>query len=139
MDVRQHEERVAIVTESGRGIERSIVLGLVRASVHVIATAGRERSEIEAVGREAEAHNAQASVLPLVADVTTASDCEKERFGRLDILVNNAGRGMLAIRLRPGQVGSGRFRLRPGGQHLRGPRDHAPPRIFALWSVKGCA
>jgi NAD(P)-dependent dehydrogenase (short-subunit alcohol dehydrogenase family) len=52
MDVRQHEERVAIVTESGRGIERSIVLGLVRASVHVIATAGRERSEIEAVGRK---------------------------------------------------------------------------------------
>jgi NAD(P)-dependent dehydrogenase (short-subunit alcohol dehydrogenase family) len=24
-------------------------------------------------------------------------------------------------------------------QHLREPRDHAPPRIFALWSVKGCA
>jgi NAD(P)-dependent dehydrogenase (short-subunit alcohol dehydrogenase family) len=100
MDVRQHEQRVAIVTGGGRGIGRSIVLGLVRAGVHVIATAGRERSEIEAVAREAEATNAQASVLPLVADVTKASDCEiivdaaVERFGRLDILVNNAGRGM---------------------------------------------
>jgi NAD(P)-dependent dehydrogenase (short-subunit alcohol dehydrogenase family) len=77
-----------------------MVLGLVRAGVHVIATAGRERSEIEAVAREAEESNAQASVVPLVADVTKASDCEiivdaaVKRFGRLDILLNNAGRGM---------------------------------------------
>ena len=78
MDVRQHEERVAIVTGGGRQIGRSIVLGVVRAGVHVIATAGRERSEIEAVGRDAEANNAEASVLPLVADVTTASDCENQ-------------------------------------------------------------
>jgi NAD(P)-dependent dehydrogenase (short-subunit alcohol dehydrogenase family) len=40
MDVRQHEERVAIVTGGGRGIGRSIVLGVVRAGVHVIATGG---------------------------------------------------------------------------------------------------
>jgi 3-oxoacyl-[acyl-carrier protein] reductase len=37
-------------------------------------------------------------VVPLVADVTKASECEivaaAKRFGRLDILVNNAGRGM---------------------------------------------
>jgi hypothetical protein len=41
---------------------------------------------------------AAATVVPLVADVTKASDCEivaaAKRFGRLDILVNNAGRGM---------------------------------------------
>jgi NAD(P)-dependent dehydrogenase (short-subunit alcohol dehydrogenase family) len=100
MDLRQHEERVAIVTGGGRGIGRSIVFGLVRAGVHVIATAGRERSEIEAVAREAVDSNAQASVIPLVADVTKVSDCEiivnaaVKRFGHLDILVNNAGRGM---------------------------------------------
>jgi 3-oxoacyl-[acyl-carrier protein] reductase len=105
----------------------------VRAGGHAIATAGRERSEIEAVGRDAEANNkAQASVLPLVADVTTASDCEinvdtaVERFGRLDILVNNAGRGLKYV--------SDSFTAEPSR-----PRDHAPPRIFALWSVKGCA
>jgi len=39
-------------------------------------------------------------VVPLVADVTKASDCEivldaaAKRFGRLDILVSNTGRGM---------------------------------------------
>lgn len=37
-------------------------------------------------------------MVPLVADVTKASECEivaaAKRFGRLDILVNNAGRGM---------------------------------------------
>jgi 3-oxoacyl-[acyl-carrier protein] reductase len=79
-----------------------MVLGLVRAGVHVIATAGREQSEVEAIAREAEAEqsNAPATVVPLVADVTKASDCEivldaaAKRFGRLDILVNNAGRGM---------------------------------------------
>jgi NAD(P)-dependent dehydrogenase (short-subunit alcohol dehydrogenase family) len=76
------------------------VLGLVQAGIHVIATAGRERAEIEAVAREAEESKSQASVVPLVADVTKATDCETivdsavKRFGRLDILVNNAGRGM---------------------------------------------
>ncbi len=69
-------ERVAIVTGGGRGLGRSMVLGLVRAGVPVIATAGRERSEIEAVAREAEESNAQASAVPLVADVTNTSDCE---------------------------------------------------------------
>jgi 3-oxoacyl-[acyl-carrier protein] reductase len=94
------EQRVAIVTGGGRGIGRSIVLGLARTGVHVIATAGRERREIEAVARETQDLNAQASVVPLVADVTKPSDCEivvdaaVKRFGRLDILVNNAGRGM---------------------------------------------
>jgi 3-oxoacyl-[acyl-carrier protein] reductase len=77
-----------------------MVLGLARAGVHVIATAGREPGEIEAVAREAEESNGQASVVPLVADVTKATDCEMivdaavKEFGRLDILVNNAGRGM---------------------------------------------
>jgi NAD(P)-dependent dehydrogenase (short-subunit alcohol dehydrogenase family) len=100
MDSRQDEERVAIVTGGGRGIGRSMVLGLVRTGVHVIATAGRERNEIEAVAREAQESNARVIVVPLVADVTKASDCETvvdaavKRFGRLDILVNNAGRGM---------------------------------------------
>jgi hypothetical protein len=66
----------------------------------VIATAARERNEIEAVARESAENKAPGTVVPVLADVTRASDCELvvdaavTRFGRLDILVNNAGRGM---------------------------------------------
>ncbi len=77
-----------------------MVLGLARAGVHVIATAARERNEIEAVARESAEGNAAGTVVPVLADVMRASDCQRvvyaavTRFGRLDILVNNAGRGM---------------------------------------------
>jgi NAD(P)-dependent dehydrogenase (short-subunit alcohol dehydrogenase family) len=73
---------------------------LARAGIHVIATAARERNEIEAVARESAENKAPGTVVPVLADVTRASDCELvvdaavTRFGRLDILVNNAGRGM---------------------------------------------
>jgi NAD(P)-dependent dehydrogenase (short-subunit alcohol dehydrogenase family) len=78
--------RVAIVTGDGRGLGRAMVLGLARAGAHVVATAARERSEIEAVAQE--------------ACVARGEDCERMveaavgRFGGIDILVNNAGRGM---------------------------------------------
>lgn len=77
-----------------------MVLGLARAGIHVIATTAREGKEIEAVAREAAENHAAGTVVPLVADVTRASECAMvvdtavKRFGRLDILVNNAGRGM---------------------------------------------
>jgi len=77
-----------------------MVLGLARAGIHVIATAAREREEIEAVARESAENKAPGTVVAVLADVTRASDCELvvdaavTRFGRLDILVNNAGRGM---------------------------------------------
>jgi NAD(P)-dependent dehydrogenase (short-subunit alcohol dehydrogenase family) len=88
-------ERVAIVTGGGRGLGRAMTLGLARAGAHVIATAARERGEVERVASEAPDR-----VLPFVADVTKEADCARivaaaiERFGRLDVLVNNAGRGM---------------------------------------------
>jgi 3-oxoacyl-[acyl-carrier protein] reductase len=77
-----------------------MVLGLARAGIHVIATAARERKEIEAVARQSEENKAAGTVVPVLADVTRPSDCEMvvdaavKHFGRLDILVNNAGRGM---------------------------------------------
>jgi hypothetical protein len=80
----------------GRGLGRAMVLGLAAQGARVIATAARERNEVEAVAREA----ALGGVLPMIADVTREEDCARvvavatERFGRLDILVNNAGRGM---------------------------------------------
>jgi NAD(P)-dependent dehydrogenase (short-subunit alcohol dehydrogenase family) len=90
------EGKVAIVTGGGRGLGRAMVLGLARAGARVIATAARERDEVERVAAEAP----RDTVAPVVADVTDAQNCNAlvgetlRRFGRLDILVNNAGRGM---------------------------------------------
>jgi NAD(P)-dependent dehydrogenase (short-subunit alcohol dehydrogenase family) len=94
------QSHVAIVTGGGRGLGRAMVLGLAHAGLHVVATAARERSEVEAVAEEVRQGCGESRVLPLVADVTHEDDCAEvvdaavRRFGRLDILVNNAGRGM---------------------------------------------
>lgn len=86
--------KVAIVTGAGRGLGHAMAMGLARAGMRVIATAARERGEIEAVARESE------NIVPLLADVSREADCARAvteamtRFGRLDVLVNNAGRGM---------------------------------------------
>src|SRR5260370_3965949 len=96
----QIPSHVAIVTGGGRGLGRAMVLGLAQAGIHVVATAARERTEVEAVAEEVRQSCGESRVLPLVADVTQEDDCAEvvnaaiKRFGRLDILVNNAGRGM---------------------------------------------
>jgi 3-oxoacyl-[acyl-carrier protein] reductase len=77
-----------------------MVLGLAQAGIRVVATAARERTEVEAVAEEVLRSCGESRVLPLVADVRQEEDCAEvvdaavKRFGRLDILVNNAGRGM---------------------------------------------
>ena len=92
--------RVAIVTGGGRGFGRAMTLGLAHAGAAVVATAARERSEVERVAAEAAETGAPGRVLSIVADVTKEEDCQRVvavalgRFGHLDILVNNAGRGM---------------------------------------------
>src|SRR4249920_2735331 len=88
--------RVAIVTGAGRGLGRAMALGMAHAGIRVVATAARERAEIEAVAAEA----GKGMLLPVLADVASEADARRvvaaaiETFGRLDILVNNAGRGM---------------------------------------------
>jgi NAD(P)-dependent dehydrogenase (short-subunit alcohol dehydrogenase family) len=100
LDVSQSSNRVAIVTGGGRGLGRAMVLGLANAGVNVIATAAREREEIESVAGDVNTGCGEDRVMPIMADVSRDNDCAAvvgaavERFGRLDILVNNAGRGM---------------------------------------------
>jgi NAD(P)-dependent dehydrogenase (short-subunit alcohol dehydrogenase family) len=92
--------RVAIVTGGGRGLGRAMALGLTKAGATVVATAARERDEIERLARDADDAGSPEAIYPMLADVTREDDCARtvaetlERFGRLDILVNNAGRGM---------------------------------------------
>jgi NAD(P)-dependent dehydrogenase (short-subunit alcohol dehydrogenase family) len=100
MEAKQPVNHVAVVTGGGRGLGRAMVLGLARAGFRVIATAARERAEIDAVVQEVERTFDEARAIAVLADVTREDDCARvvdtavDRFGRLDVLVNNAGRGM---------------------------------------------
>lgn len=92
--------KVAIVTGGGRGMGRSMALGLARAGASVVVTAARRQGEIEAVVEAAEAIEGAGPVRAVFADVSEPRDCARavqtavEAFGGLHILVNNAARGM---------------------------------------------
>jgi 3-oxoacyl-[acyl-carrier protein] reductase len=88
--------RAAIATGAGRGLGRAMTLGLARTSIRVVATAARERTEIETMATETvEAWFCRWSRTSLENGTRGASwRLTLERFGRLDILVNNAGFGM---------------------------------------------
>src|SRR5260370_13297647 len=66
----QIPSHVAIVTGGGRGLGRAMVLGLAQAGIHVVATAARERTEVEAVAEEVRQSCGESRVFPFVADVT---------------------------------------------------------------------
>jgi NAD(P)-dependent dehydrogenase (short-subunit alcohol dehydrogenase family) len=71
--------KVAIVTGGGRGLGRAMALGLARAGAKVIATAARERRELDRVAAEAPGD----AVVPMIADVTDAQGCVARRCGAL--------------------------------------------------------
>src|SRR6266851_3390354 len=92
--------KTAIVTGAGRGLGRSMALGLARAGANVMLTAARNRREIDLVAEEAAKSPTAGAVRPLLADVANEEDCARvvnesvREFGGVHILVNNAGRGM---------------------------------------------
>jgi 2-deoxy-D-gluconate 3-dehydrogenase len=85
---------VALVTGAGRGLGRTLALGLARAGADV-AVASRSPREVESVAAEIELTGRAASAHSLdvrdTGDITRAVNEVVARHGRIDILVNNAG------------------------------------------------
>lgn len=88
------ENKVALITGSGRGIGRATAQLFAKQGAQVFLSA-RTETELAATASEITASGGQAAFV--AADLAQESDCEKlvavakAKFGRIDILVNNAG------------------------------------------------
>jgi len=86
--------KVAIVTGGGKGIGKSIAIGLAQHGANVVLCS-RSQGELEQVARKIRKIGQKA--LPIVLDMTQISQFDglvketKKVFKRVDILVNNAG------------------------------------------------
>lgn len=87
--------KTSLVTGAGRGIGRSIALGLAEAGSNLVLCS-RSPDELEAVATEVRALGVKA--LAISCDVTDPASIEAavtatvEHFGAIDVLINNAGR-----------------------------------------------
>jgi len=90
--------KVAIVTGGGRGIGKSITMGLAECGVKVVV-ASRTQEELDAVVNEIKGKGGEASAV--VTDLTVNEQIDNlvkatiERYQNIDILVNNAARSFL--------------------------------------------
>jgi NAD(P)-dependent dehydrogenase (short-subunit alcohol dehydrogenase family) len=88
------ENKVAVITGSGRGIGRAMGKLFAKEGASVFLTA-RTGTELAATAKEIAADGGKAGYV--TADLTRETDCTRvltaarEKFGRVDILVNNAG------------------------------------------------
>jgi NAD(P)-dependent dehydrogenase (short-subunit alcohol dehydrogenase family) len=95
--------KTAIVTGAGRGLGRSMALGLARAGANVVITALRNRREMDQVAEEGAQIPGAGAIRAMLADVANEANCQRvvnetvREFGGVQILVNNAGRGMRFI------------------------------------------
>lgn len=94
LELFQLTDRVAIVTGGGRGIGRSIALGLAEVGAHVVvadfnAPLGEETAaDIRKLGRKSLAISTDVQYAEPVQNLVDKTMAE---FGKIDILVNNAG------------------------------------------------
>jgi NAD(P)-dependent dehydrogenase (short-subunit alcohol dehydrogenase family) len=88
------QNKVALITGSGRGIGRAMARMFAKEGAAVFLTA---RTEKELAAAAAEISGAGRRAAFATADLAQAADCERiveaarEKFGKVDILVNNAG------------------------------------------------
>jgi NAD(P)-dependent dehydrogenase (short-subunit alcohol dehydrogenase family) len=86
--------KVAIVTGAGRGLGRTIALGLADHGADIVAVS-RTTAQVEGVASEISAKGRKA--IALRADTSRKADVDQmvaktvEGWGRIDVLVNNAG------------------------------------------------
>lgn len=95
--MQRFEEKIALVTGSGRGIGREIALRFAREGAHVIVNFFRNRepaeetaADIRALGRRCLVVKANVGALDDLQLLYTKID---EEFGALDILIHNAASG----------------------------------------------
>ncbi|WP_431027048.1 SDR family NAD(P)-dependent oxidoreductase [Lysinibacillus sp. LZ02] len=94
MDMFSLANKVAIVTGAGRGIGRSVAIGLAEAGAKVIVCS-RTESELLTLQQEINEKGGECTVV--TCDVEKAEqvqyviDFTKEQYGKIDILINNAG------------------------------------------------
>jgi 3-oxoacyl-[acyl-carrier protein] reductase len=88
------ENKIALITGSGRGIGRAMAKLFAKEGASVFLTA---RTETELAATTKEIASAGGKAAYATADLTLEPDCVRvfdsaiEKFGRVDILVNNAG------------------------------------------------
>jgi len=86
--------KAAIVTGAGRGIGKSIAIGLAEHGAEIVLCS-RSQTELEQVAQEIQKIGQKA--LPMLLDITKISEFDglvketKKAFKHIDILVNNAG------------------------------------------------
>lgn len=90
--------KLALVTGSGRGIGRAIVLKLASQGANIIVNFFRHRESAEQTARDIEALGVKTEVIRAnvgdPAKVNEMFDTIASKFGYLDILVNNAASGV---------------------------------------------